>query len=83
MMTWGHVYWPYFLIAVSVAFLTPEVYAIVSNTANTLSAYLWLELHVPARDQHWSHTAAWLLTQGVYGIVVFWLWRHVWWHQYL
>lgn len=83
MMTWGHVYWPYYLIAFAVLFLAPEIYALVSNSANTLSAYIWQLLHVPTRGQHWSHTAAWVLTQGMFAVTAYWLWRHIWWHEYL
>lgn len=80
--TWGNTYWPYFLIAVSLLFLVPETYALLTNSLNTLSDYAWRMLHVPTRGQHWSHTAAWLLTQGMYVVVSYWLWRHIWYHQY-
>lgn len=83
MMTWGHVYWPYYLIVAAILFLSPEIYALVTNSANTLSAYVWQLLHVPTKGQHWSHTAAWLLTQGMFIVTVFWLWRHFWWHEYV
>ena len=77
--TWGVWYWPVFLIVTSLLFLGPEIYALLTNTLNTLSDYastqLGLNLSVTARQ---IHNAAWFLTQGVSLVVVIWLWFHIW-----
>lgn len=76
--TWGPHYWPWALIAVTVIIFGPELYALFTNTANTLSWYSQTELHVRPLVPFTRHNAAWLLTQGVYLVVAFWLWLHIW-----
>lgn len=83
LVTWGYYYWPVFLILVSLGFLPAELYAVFTNTSNTLSDYAWYELGVnPSLGKPLIHSAAWFLTQGVYLVMVAWLWRHIWFRQY-
>lgn len=80
--TWGSAYWPWFLIAVSLAFLAPEVFALATNPGNTLSDYAWRELNVSAGVSFDSHGAAWLLSLGMWGVAVFWLTEHIWFYRF-
>lgn len=80
--TWGPDYWPWALIGIALAIGIPEVYAITTNTANTLSWYSWTELHVRPVTPFTRHTAAWLLSQGLFAVGVFWLWAHIWYAQF-
>jgi hypothetical protein len=80
--TWGNQVWPWFLIVVTVAFLSFELYALFTNTANTLSDYAWRELHLSTARQRLVHNAAWFLTQGAYLVTIAWLWQHIWYHRY-
>jgi hypothetical protein len=82
MPTWGPDYWPWVLIAVSITIGVPEIYAIATNTANTLSWYSWHELHVTPGQPFSRHTAAWLLSQGLFLLMTFWLWLHIWYAQF-
>lgn len=43
--TWGQWLWPIWLGVSAGVFLAFEIYALVSNSANTLSAWVWLTLH--------------------------------------
>ena len=82
-MTWGKVYWVWFLIASSVAFLVPEVYALVTNVKNTLSDFARYELDVTTPKEAFSaHTAAWFLSLGVYLVVAIWLTYHIWFERF-
>ena len=77
--TWGKWYWPIFLILVVMEFMPAEIYAIATNTANTLSDYSWHELGVPAQEGvPFVHNAAWFLTLGTYLVVSTWLAWHIW-----
>ena len=76
--TWGPDYWPWLLIAVSLAVLGPEIYALLTNTANTLSWYSWHELQITPHEAFKRHNAAWRLSQGTFLVVTFWLWLHIW-----
>ena len=80
--TWGNTYWPWFLIVVSVAFLGPEIFALVSHSTNSLSEYAWRELHVQAGIPFSKHQAAWLLSLGMWGVGVFWLTEHIWFYHF-
>ena len=82
-MTWGKLWWPWYLIVTSIAFLGPEIYALVTNVKNTLSDYARYELNVTTPTQAFTaHTAAWLLSLGVYCVVVFWLFWHIWFERF-
>ena len=73
-MTWGRIYWPLFLVFITVAFMTPEGYALATGKANTLSYWVWRELR-PA-------SAQWYLSLGFYLTVVSWLVYHFWFKEF-
>lgn len=80
-MTWGRRYWPYWIIAVSLAFLIPELLALFTNGKNSLSQYVWDELGV---SPHMTmHTVAWWVSLiGVllaFAIVV----AHIWFREFV
>ena len=78
-MTWGKIYWPWFLIVTSLAFIGPELVALVVNAKNTLSDYAWYELNVKTpREPFTAHGAAWFLSLGMWLVVAIWLTFHVW-----
>lgn len=83
MHSWGSTYWPWFLIAVSLAFLGPEIFALATGQpANTLSEYAWRELNVSAGITFSRHTAAWLLSLGMWAVFVFWITEHIWFYRF-
>jgi hypothetical protein len=73
---WGNVYWPVYLIAASVAFGGPELYAVATNSANTLSEYSWTELGVGSIP---VHNIAWWLSLAVWWTFVLAITAHIWW----
>lgn len=79
MITWGRVYWPYFLLVVSLTFLIPELIAFFTNKANTLSEYSWDELHVGALQ---VHTISWYLSLGTWVLFVVLITLHIWWRTF-
>lgn len=79
MNTWGKYYWPYFLILVSFLFLIPEIIALIANSANTLSAYSWEELHIAGTIR--VHTLAWWLSLITWGLFVAVITAHIWWRK--
>lgn len=82
-MTWGRLYWPYFLIVTSLAFMGPEIFALATNAKNTLSDYAWYELGVKAPTESFSaHSAAWLLSLGMWLVVAIWLTYHIWFERF-
>ena len=82
-MTWGKTYWPIFLIVTSLAFLGPEIYALVTNFRNTLSDYARYELNITTPHEAFTaHSAAWLLTLGVWLVIAFWLTFHIWFERF-
>jgi len=78
-VTWGKWWWPIFLIVTSLAFLIPEIIALVTNAKNTLSDYAWYELNITVpKEGFTAHTAAWFLSLGVWLVVAAWLTFHIW-----
>lgn len=79
MPTWGSTYWPIFLIIVSAFFLAPEILALFTNAANTLSDYCWRELSVNVAFGHGKHSVAWWLSLigSVLAFII--LVIHIWW----
>jgi hypothetical protein len=74
--TWGNWYWPAGLIAILAWFLPAEIYGLVNNSANTLSAWVWRSLKI-ARDMsmlEWSATD--FLVFGAWLTLVVWLTGH-------
>ncbi len=79
---WGERYWPVWLIVVLCTFLGPEIYALVTNSANTLSDWIWTILHVRSAQSPLKWSAAQLLTFGAWCVLVWWLTLHFWFHLY-
>jgi hypothetical protein len=78
MELWGHTYWPWFILAVVLAFGGPEIYALCTNHLNTLSDYSWAELHV-GRSYPPLHTFAWFASLITWGLFVVVITGHIWW----
>lgn len=82
-MTWGRHYWAYYLIAVSLFFLGPEIYALFTNVKNTLSDYARYELDITTpREPFTAHGAAWFLTLGFWLVIAIWLTFHIWFEKF-
>lgn len=74
--TWGHPYWATWATVLFVSFLIPEVYALVTNWRNTLSAAVWdFERLVPDQSV-WKWSAAHFLFGGVFLLLFGWLVGH-------
>jgi len=79
--TWGQWYWPLWLTIVLLAFLVPEIYALITNVRNTLSWWVWDQLDVsPLATAPW--TAAHLLVFGVWVLMNVWLTGHFFWRRW-
>lgn len=76
--TWGLWYWPSFLVVVSVLFLPAEIFALVTNAANTLSDYSWREMGLPLSGHAPVHSAGWFLSLGSWLVIASWLTAHIW-----
>lgn len=80
-MTWGRLYWPFWIIVVSALFLGPELIALLTNWRNTLSNYAWTELNVTnARVP--VHTVAWWFSLIGWLLAVFVLTAHIWYAKF-
>lgn len=75
---WGNWYWPAGLIAASVAFIVPELYALFTNANNTLSDYCWRELHVTRALEFSGHGVAWWCSQVACVMIFVLLVVHIW-----
>ena len=75
---WSLAYWPAYLAAAAVLLLVPEIYALVTNHANTLSDYVWRMLRVRPGQAVGAWDAARLLTFGAWCTAVAWLTGHFW-----
>lgn len=80
--TWGAYYWPYFLILVSVEFGVPELVALATNVANTLSDYARLQLHVGTAFSGTVHTVAWWCSLAAWLLFVVVITDHIWWVRF-
>lgn len=77
MITWGRVYWPVALLIAAIGmFGIPELIAIVTNQANTLSEYCWDELRVGSIP---VHTVAWYVSLVTWLLFVVVITAHIWW----
>jgi len=79
-MTWGRLYWPFFIVVTSALFLGPELIAIFTNAANTLSEYSWAELNVNPRIP--MHTVAWYTSLIAWLLFVVVITAHIWWRKF-
>lgn len=79
-MTWGKTYWPIALIVASIAFLIPEIWALLTNVHNTLSDYARFELNLNPHvyDQH---TIAWWFSLCAWGVFIVVITLHIWGNQ--
>ena len=78
-MTWGREYWTWFLLTVSAGFGVPELIALATNPANTLSDYSRSEMGLTVvAGQPVHHTLAWagsLIAWWLFVGVITW---HLW-----
>jgi hypothetical protein len=79
-MTWGKLYWPFFLILTSALFLGPELIALFTNWHNTLSQYSWAELNVSPRIP--VHTIAWWISVMAWALFVVVITAHIWFRRF-
>lgn len=83
METWGAVYWPIFLISTTCAFLTAEIYALVTTGGpNTLSEWVWLRLNVTSHEKMSQWSALDFLAFGQWCTLVSWLTWHFFFHDF-
>lgn len=76
-MTWGAWYWPLMLASAFLAFIGPEVYALVSGKPqNTLSAWVWKVLNIHANETPAQWNALDFLVFGVWVVIFLWLSFH-------
>lgn len=78
-MTWGRLYWPFFIIVTSALFLGPELIATFTNRANTLSEYAWAELRVSGLA---IHDIAWYISIVAWLLFVVVITAHIWWRSF-
>lgn len=76
MNLWGNWYWPTWLCVSVAAFLGPELYALVCNWRDTLSAWVWRSLKLAPHEPVWSWNATDYLVFGVWLVLVSWLTFH-------
>ena len=81
-ITWGLLYWPIYLISVTIGFAVPEVIGLFTNTRNPLSWYAWDEMHVRPMMPFTAHNAGWFLSQGMYLTIASWLLWHIWYMKF-
>lgn len=79
-MNWGKLYWPFFLILVTLLFAVPEIIALFTSLQNTLSGYVHNQLDVTtATVADGIHTIAWYLSLAGWLLFVFIITWHIWW----
>lgn len=78
-MMWGYYYWPYYLTVASLLFLGPELIALFTNPADTLSDYCWHELGVQRAFMMSPHTVAWYCSLAGWLLFVVVISLHIWW----
>lgn len=78
MPTWGLVYWPVGLTALSLLFLPAELIALFTNPANTLSDYCWHELNVTRAFTFDAHGVAWWASFASWLLFVIVITMHIW-----
>ena len=76
--TWGLIYWPIGMVIVSLIFLPAELYALFTNSANTLSDYSWHELGIDKAVHVSYHTLAWYLSIISWALFVIIITGHIW-----
>lgn len=76
--TWGPHYWPWFILTVVVLFGVPELWALATNSFNSLSDYSWAQLHV-GQKYPLIHTVAWFASLIIWLLFVVVITWHIWW----
>lgn len=82
--TWGRWYWPIWFTVMLVSFLGPEVYALITNWRNTLSAAVWRMEHFRSGQPLDQWSAGHFLFIGVLLLIDVWLLGHFalgWWRS--
>lgn len=80
---WGGSYWPAWLGLAVLTFLVPEIYALATNVRNTLSWWVWDQLHIAAGESPTQWSAVAFLTFGVWLVMVVWLTFHFWFRRFM
>lgn len=80
-MTWGRYWWPIYLTVASIAFLVPEIIALVTDAANTLSYYARVELNLVPGHIGTAHTIAWWFSLCAWGLFIVIITLHIWGNQ--
>lgn len=74
--TWGNTVWPTWLSVFIGLFLAAELYALKTNSANTLSAWVWRILQISRNEPISAWGAGDFLTFGVWVVLFTWLTFH-------
>jgi hypothetical protein len=82
-MKWGLHYWPGYLTVASLFFLVPELFALATNPANTLSDYCWHELDVTRALEFTMHSVAWYASLAAWIVFVLVITLHIWFRSVL
>jgi len=80
-MLWGNWYWPAWLSAMSLLFIPAELFALLTDPANTLSDYCWRELGISRATEITIHGAAWWASLIAWLVFVGLITAHIWWRQ--
>lgn len=75
-VTWGNHYWSIWLAVLLLTFLAPEAYGLATNSANTLSAWVWRALKISSHESFIQWSAMDFLMFGVWTTLVVWLTGH-------
>lgn len=76
--TWGNIVWPWFLGVMVSVFLLFEIYGLCTNSANTLSAWVWRALKISSNESVSQWSAGDFLTFGLWVVLITWLSFHFW-----
>lgn len=82
MVLWGNYYWPYWMTLTSLTFLVPELIALFTNVANTLSDYARSQLHVGRALEANIHSLAWYSSLVTWLAFVIVITLHIWWAKF-
>lgn len=77
-ITWGLYYWPIGLLVVSTMFVAPEMFALFTNPANTLSTYSQWELGLFTPTGVSIHTLGWWASIFAWVFFVIVITQHIW-----
>ena len=82
-MTWGRYYWPWWLLALLITFLGPEIYSLAVSAGNSLSDWVWTTLKIVRNETigQWSATDL-LLFCAYVAIFMCWLPWHFFFHRF-